>query len=34
MTDNKKYVELIWAGKYDKYKKGEKIPIEKPNLPF
>jgi len=34
MTDNKKYVELIWAGKYDKYKKGEKIPIEKPNLPL
>ncbi len=34
MTDNKKYVELLWAEKYDKYKKGKKIPIEKPNLPF
>ncbi len=31
---NKKYVELLWAGKYDKYEKGEKIPIERPNLPF
>ena len=34
MTDNKKYVELLWAEKYNKYEKGEKIPIEKPNLPF
>ncbi len=34
MADNKKYVELLWAGKYDKYEKGEKRPIEKPNLPF
>ncbi len=34
MANNKKYVELIWAEKYDKYEKGEKIPIEKPNLPF
>lgn len=34
MADNKKYVELVWAGKYDKYEKGEKRPIEKPNLPF
>ena len=34
MADNKKYVELLWAEKYDKYEKGEKIPIEKPNLPF
>jgi adenine-specific DNA-methyltransferase len=34
MPDNKKYVELLWAEKYDKYEKGEKIPIEKPNLPF
>ena len=31
---NEKYVELLWAGKYDKYQKGEKTPIEKPNLPF
>jgi len=34
MTDNKKYVEIIWEGKYDKYEKGGKIPIERPNLPF
>ena len=34
MADNKKYVELLWAEKYDKYEKGEKKPIEKPNLPF
>lgn len=34
MAENKKYVELIWDQKYDKLKKGEKIPIEKPNLPF
>ncbi|VUT24182.1 MAG: putative methyltransferase [Candidatus Methanolliviera sp. GoM_asphalt] len=31
---NKRYVELVWAGKYDKFDKGDKIPIEKPNLPF
>ncbi len=34
MANNEKYVELLWAEKYDKYDKGEKIPIEKPNLPF
>jgi len=34
MAENKKYVELIWDQKYDKLEKGEKIPIEKPNLPF
>jgi len=34
MMDNKKYVELIWVEKYDKYEKGGKIPIERPNLPF
>ncbi len=34
MAENKKYVELLWADKYDKFEKGEKIPIEKPNLPF
>jgi len=35
MTENdKKYVELIWNQKYDKIELGEKIPIEKPNLPF
>ncbi|MFQ6003162.1 MAG: hypothetical protein ACE5KJ_05385 [Candidatus Zixiibacteriota bacterium] len=30
----KKHVELLWADKYDKYEKGEKKPLEKPNLPF
>ena len=34
MAENKKYVELVWHQKYDKIEKGEKIPIEKPNLPF
>ena len=34
MKDNKKYVELLWADKYDKYEKGNKNIIEKPNLPF
>jgi len=34
MANNKKYVELIWDQKYDKLEKGEKTPIEKPNLPF
>ena len=34
MENKKKYVELLWAGKYDRYEKGEKIPIERPNLPF
>jgi len=34
MAENKKYVELLWAEKYDRYEKGEKISIEKPNLPF
>ncbi|MEA1912419.1 MAG: site-specific DNA-methyltransferase [candidate division WOR-3 bacterium] len=32
--DEKKYVELLWHQKYDKLEKGEKIPIERPNLPF
>lgn len=31
---NNKYVELIWAGKYDEFHKGERTPIEKPSLPF
>jgi adenine-specific DNA-methyltransferase len=31
---DEKYVELVWAGKYDRLDIGEKIPIEKPNLPF
>ncbi len=34
MDENKKYVELIWYQKYDKLELGEKLPIEKPNLPF
>lgn len=34
MAENKKYVELIWHQKYDTLDKGEKIPIERPNLPF
>jgi len=34
MDNNKKNVELLWANKYDKFEKGERIPIEKPNLPF
>jgi len=34
MINNKKYVELLWHSKYDKLDLGEKIPIEKPNLPF
>jgi len=32
--NNEKYVELIWNQKYNKIELGEKIPIEKPNLPF
>ena len=34
MAENKKYVELIWHQKYDELEKGEKVPIERPNLPF
>lgn len=34
MAENKKWVELLWADKYDRLEKGERIPIEKPNLPF
>lgn len=34
MAENKKYVELMWHQKYDKIDLGEKLPIEKPNLPF
>jgi len=34
MKNDKKYVELLWAGKYDRIEKGERTPIEKPNLPF
>jgi len=34
MPNDKKYVELIWADKYDKHEKGEPAPTERPNLPF
>jgi adenine-specific DNA-methyltransferase len=34
MENNKKYVELLWADKYDKFEKGDRVLIEKPNLPF
>ncbi|MEA1965247.1 MAG: hypothetical protein U9O41_09050 [Candidatus Aerophobetes bacterium] len=34
MIDNKKYVELLWTGKYGKYEKEGKLPFERPNLPF
>ncbi len=34
MAENTKYVELLWHQKYDKLDLGEKLPIEKPNLPF
>jgi len=34
VAENKKYVELLWAGKYNKIDLSEKMPIEKPNLPF
>jgi len=31
---DEKYVELIWAGKYESIQKGRAYPLEKPNLPF
>jgi len=34
MANNKKYVELLWHGKYDKIDLGNKMPFERPNLPF
>ncbi len=34
MTNNKKYVELLWYGKYDNVEVGNKVPVERPNLPF
>jgi hypothetical protein len=34
MKNYRKYVELLWAGKYDSVEKGERTLIEKPNLPF
>jgi adenine specific DNA methylase Mod len=33
-TNDKKFVELVWYGKYDKIDLGNKMPFEKPNLPF
>ena len=32
--NNKKFVELIWQGKYKEFELKEKISIERPNLPF
>jgi len=34
MKDNKRFTELIWAGKYDNVDLGGKAPTERPNLPF
>ena len=34
MAENDKYVELLWYQKYDKIELGDKMPVEKPNLPF
>ncbi|RZN65247.1 MAG: site-specific DNA-methyltransferase [Candidatus Methanoliparum thermophilum] len=34
MAEDKKYVELLWHQKYDRINLGEKMPIERPNLPF
>jgi len=34
MKNDKRFTELIWAGKYDKVELGEGAPIERPNLPF
>ena len=34
MSGNKKFTELLWAGKYDNVQLGERAPIERPNLPF
>ena len=31
---DERYVELIWAGKYESLQKGRAYPLEKPNLPF
>lgn len=33
-NNNKKYVELVWSDKYDRFEKGQRTPIERPNLPF
>jgi len=34
MKNNKKFTELLWAGKYDQVELGERAPMERPNLPF
>lgn len=34
MSDNKRFTELLWAGKYDQVELGERAPLERPNLPF
>ncbi|BCX15653.1 MAG: hypothetical protein KatS3mg097_545 [Candidatus Parcubacteria bacterium] len=32
--NDKKFVELIWHGKYKEFNLKDKISIERPNLPF
>jgi len=32
--NNKKFVELIWQGKYKEFELKDKVSIERPNLPF
>lgn len=34
MKTDKRFTELIWAGKYDKVEMEGKAPVERPNLPF
>jgi len=34
MKNDKRFIELIWAGKYDRAELEGKAPIERPNLPF
>ncbi|MBL7125146.1 MAG: site-specific DNA-methyltransferase [Dehalococcoidales bacterium] len=34
MKDDRKFTELLWAGKYDNVDLGERAPVEHPNLPF
>jgi len=34
MTEDEKYVELLWHGKYNKIELSKRVPIDYPNLPF
>jgi len=34
MKNDKRFTELLWAGKYDKVELEGKAPVERPNLPF